>query len=174
MHHLAEPRPTIDFRLLPSPEVRLVERARRIAKLGASLLPVVDCLLLSITLDLRPTPPHASIVPWDRWLDAREDLAPALTLDKTSRLSFDAIGKSTFSLFSLLADRWPPRAIPSGLGFVTDGTGVGFSSDDPSPLAPGWLSRHLEGRSSLVVVLPFARDGAWSRLTSPSASKLLQ
>ena len=166
--------PTVDFRLLPDPETRLLARAQRIADLGATLLPIVDCVLLSITLDLRTVPPYAAIVPWDRWLDPREDLTPALTMEKRSRAAFEAIGKTTAALFGLLADRWPPRATPNRLGFVTDGTGVGFSSEDPIPLMPGWLARHLSGRSSLVVVQPFARDGAWNQLISPSMSSLLQ
>lgn len=176
MHHdhPRAPQPRVDFRLLPCPETRVVERAQRIAALGASLLPTVDCVLLSITLDLRSTPPYAAIVPWDRRLTPREDLTPGLTMSVKSRRAFEALGKSTAALFDLLADRWPPRATPSRLGFVTDGTGVGFSSEDPIPLMPGWLSRHLSGRSSLVVVQPFARDGAWNQLISPAMSSLLQ
>ena len=68
------------------------------------------------------------------------------------------------ALIDHLAGRWPVTHIPIALGFVSDGTGVAFSPDDPCPARPGWLLSQLSGDTGLTAVIPFARAHPWATI----------
>jgi hypothetical protein len=72
-----------------------------------------------------------------------------------------------------LARRWPSYAVPPAIGIVTDGGGVVFSADHPSPLSPDWLARHQAGLCVPTKLLPFSGASAWSLLTAPRADRWL-
>lgn len=67
-----------------------------------------------------------------------------------------------------LLPRWPANARPPSVGIVTDGHGVAFSPDHPSPARTGWLGWHLGGACATTTLLPFAPTSCWTRLIAPA------
>lgn len=65
------------------------------------------------------------------------------------------------ALIDRLASKCSSTCTPRRLGFITDGTGLGMSTDDPCPSRHGWLLRQLSGESTLTCLLPFAGDTPW-------------
>jgi hypothetical protein len=91
--------------------------------------------------------------------------------DSPYRTLVAKLDRAAGGLFTLLQDRWPAYAQPRRLGVVTDGTGVGFSPDDPWPLREGWLSHQILAKTQFTPILPFDTMGSWSMLTAhPSKS----
>lgn len=151
---------------LPRPDATTAHHAAELAKLGAWLLASCDAPLLSIG----PDGDAHMVVPWNHRLTPDPALAAALRDPSYSYRSIvAALEQTARALFERLAPRWPPYARPRGLGVITDGGGVGFSPDDPCPLAPGWLARQVRGATSLTEIAPFAPHGRWAALTRPAA-----
>lgn len=76
------------------------------------------------------------------------------------------LAEALVDLEPLLLRRWPPFGRPSLLGLVTDGSGLGFSPDDPAPMQPGWLARQVEGHASFTALIPFSPTGPWQQLVA--------
>ena len=68
-------------------------------------------------------------------------------------------------LLELLLESWPPNAHPVRLGVMTDGSGMCFCPELPSPAGEGWAGRVLSGEVRSLHLLPFARTSPWSLLT---------
>jgi hypothetical protein len=66
-----------------------------------------------------------------------------------------------------LIRRWPTNAVPPSVGIITDGTGVAFSADHPSPLAHNWLAQQLGGGGRATTLLAFTPSSPWACLTAP-------
>jgi hypothetical protein len=85
-----------------------------------------------------------------------------------ARSALETMGKL---VLADLIRRWPTNACPPYVGVVTDGTGVAFSTDHPSPLTPDWLSLHQARLCPTVTLAPFAPHSFWTLLTAPGSAK---
>jgi hypothetical protein len=151
---------------LPLPDMTLAVRAHDLVELGAWLLAAGDASLLTIALSSADRDGAMPVVPWN------DGLAPDLELARSiaaPEYRFAAVTRAAQAaadaLFAALRPRWPHATPPAGLAVVTDGTGLGFSPDDPCPLAPGWMARRRRDTGRLTCLIPFAPAGAWPRLT---------
>ncbi|CAN5540892.1 hypothetical protein BH10PSE14_BH10PSE14_13640 [soil metagenome] len=159
-------------RARPRREVPLAEAAARVALCARPLLAASRGELLTLTAPTRPVGTLTTMY-WN-------GQSPLLPLPPVIALLDDSL-QHALALFEdagrlLLAElvrRWPANALPPAIGVVTDGTGVGFSSDHPSPMWPDWLALHLTGACAATSLLPFSPIGAWARLTAPVMNRQL-
>ena len=151
---------------LPAPDLSLAAHAHDVAELGAWLLASNDAALLSVILCAEERDRAMPVMMWHRDRTPAADRAAAVAAgDYPFRSVLKALEDAADGLWEALRPRWPASMPPRRLGVVTDGTGLGFCPDDPSPLAPGWLSRQARDRHCLTCLLPFAAEGAWATLT---------
>lgn len=150
---------------LPAPDLALAACAHDLVELGAWLLASNGASLMSVILCPGERDRAMPAALWSN--HSAPDLgrsrlvaAPGYRFGSV----VTAIEKAADGLWEALSPRWPASMPPRRLGVVTDGTGLGFCPDDPSPLAPGWLSRQARDRASLTCLLPFAPEGAWAAL----------
>jgi len=162
--HPISPRLHLTHTPLPAPDLELAACAHDLAELGAWLLASSSAVLLAITLRADQRDPAMPVMLWgaNRLPDA--DLASALAAP-TYRFGavLKAAERAADRLLLALSPRWPAATPPSRLGIVTDGTGVGFCPDDPSPLASGWMTRQQRDAHRLTCLLPFATNAVWHR-----------
>jgi len=154
---------------LPNPGPALAVCAHDLVELGAWMLAANGASLLTVTLCAEQRDAAMPIVLWNAELTpdaaaSRAILAPTYRFRAVAK----AVETAADALFAVLRPRWPAAAPPAGLGVMTDGTGLGFCPDDPSPLAPGWVGRQLRDPARLTCLLPFGADGAWPMMTSMS------
>lgn len=151
---------------LPGPDLVLAAHAHDLVELGAWILASGDAALLTVVLSADERDAAMPVMPWgaSRLPDhrlAREIAAPGYRFGAVGR----ALTRAADDLLLALSPRWPGSAPPRRLGVVTDGTGLGFSPDDPWPLAPGWMSRQVRDAHCLTCLLPFSPAGAWAMPT---------
>ncbi len=162
---LAEPGLTEDLGLLAPVETSLTKLAIPIATHAQDLLRVSPAIFLSLTMVRGQISPVTMC-----WIGPPEPVAAQSVLDVAqpdivaSLAGFQNAGRR---LIAELARRWPRYAVPPAIGVVTDGSGVVFSSEHPSPLIPGWLALHQLGFCVPTVILEFSSHGAWEKLTAP-------
>lgn len=151
-------------------DVDLVDLARPVADQSASLLAQGQARMLSFTKSSGLPAGRATMYWDDAWLPAPISRLIDLNDPTMRRLltRFEAAGDR---LVAQLVYRWPTYAVPPAIGVVTDGVGVAFSSDHPSPLRPDWLSLHQAGLCAPVNLLAFPFDSGWVRLTAAEADQ---
>ncbi len=167
-HHGA---PMSRARKLPGAPTALVRIAERLALHARPVLAANSAILLSATLTGTDDRSRLTTSAWDGSCRV-VDLAPISSGDPLS-WSLAALEDAAVVLLAEIARRWPVNALPPALGIFTDGGGVAFSSDNPSPLSPGWLARHQSGLCPTTCLLPFAANSVWANLVAPPASEVL-
>lgn len=153
--------PAFDPTYVREPSRRLLAAARDLAEAADRLLVRHDAVLMGAIVDRRTASRRTTLVLWDRSLEPC--LIPPLPTHEGARQSAELV------LGELLL-RWPANAAPLELGVVSDGSGVAFSAEHPSPLAPEWLVRHIGCRAPIVTILPFAVTSGWTRLAGRAGS----
>ncbi len=160
------------IRTRPRLEVPLAEAAARVALSARPLLAASSGELLTLTAPIRPVGTLATMF-WN----GQSPLLPLhpviALLDDSMQQALGLFENAGRQLLEELVRRWPANALPPAIGVVTDGTGVGFSSDHPSPMWPDWLALHLSGACAAISLLPFSPVGAWARLTAPVSNRRL-
>lgn len=139
--------------------------AAPLAALAADVLAAAGAAFLGVSLEPARGGLAARISLWSSALAPMPDPAETPALEPLA---------AVLNAIELAAEALAGRVLPGStgglagacLGFVTDGTGVGFSPDDAEPLGPGWLERQLAGRARMTVVMPFGARGAWTLLTA--------
>lgn len=158
-------------RHLPGAPIALVRIAERVALHARPVLKANKAILLNATMIGRGDNAVLTTSAWDAdCLPA--PLAPISPGDPLG-YSLAALEDAARVLLAELARRWPANALPPALGIFTDGGGVAFSSDNPSPLSPDWLARHQSGLCPTTTLLPFASNSLWAHLVAPPASDVL-
>ena len=152
---------------LPGTDKELAGVAVEIVELGAWLLAACNAPLLCLALTPAERAEEHWLTPWDGGNDPDLGLARSLCSDSSPyRTLVTKLDKAATALFAILQERWPAYAQPPRLGVITDGTGIGFSPDDPWPLRPGWLSHQILAKTQFTPILPFDAKGSWSMLTA--------
>ena len=163
--------PVAPLRHLPGMDLALARCATRVARHARPLLLANHAVLLSMTSSTGDD--RAPLT--TRYWDARCALAapaPIVSGDALLR-RLAALEEAAKLLLADLIRRWPANALPPAVGIVTDGGGVAFSSDHPSPLSPNWLAQHQAGLCPTTALLPFSSGGAWSRLIAPGVGAFI-
>jgi hypothetical protein len=158
-------------RSLPGAPIALVRIAERLALHARPVLNANKAILLNATITGRGDNAVLTTSAWDAHF-----LPAALALISPGDplgYSLAALEDAARVLLAELARRWPVNALPPALGIFTDGGGVAFSSDNPSPLSPDWLARHQSGLCPTTTLLPFAANSLWAHLVAPPASEVL-
>ncbi|MEG3144387.1 hypothetical protein U1839_06935 [Sphingomonas sp. RT2P30] len=157
---------------LPGVETSLADPASKLALGARPLLSASRGVLMTLTA---PTSPRGAPITTMYWNGSGALLPlPAWMLsDDVSRRSLTRFEQAGRLVLDQLVRRWPANALPPAIGVVTDGTGVGFSSDHPSPMWPDWLTLHLTGTCPTTSLLPFSPAGTWARLTAPDVDRRL-
>lgn len=137
-------------------------------EIGAAMMKLADASLMTIALTPQNFGGASSVVLFDRMLTGH---AVGLRSGEAGR-PIAQLKIAAAALFKELSPRWPAYAPPSQLGVITDGHGLGFSPQDPWPLAPDWLARQVQGQSSLTEIIPFGLRGHWRMLTRPATGCL--
>lgn len=161
---LEEP-PVAPRRHLPGMGLSLARVAARFARHARPLLRANDAFLLTMTTETQ----YDGAPLWTGFWDARCTLAPlpAITGGRTAPDNLAALESAAAILLADVICRWPTNAVPPVVGIFTDGGGVAFSSDHPSPLSPDWLALHRAGLCPTTTLLPFRPTSAWSRFVTP-------
>ena len=155
---------------LPDPGPSLAVHAHDMVELSAWLLASCGGALMSVILCPHERDAAMPATVWNRDRLPDKELSRIIAAPAHRfRPVLGALEGAATDLFEALSPRWPPCARPHGLGVVTDGTGLGFCPDDPSPLAPGWMSRRARNGNRLTCLLPFSPQGAWQGRHSLSA-----
>lgn len=157
---------------LPGVGASLADPASKLALGARPLLSASDAVLMTLTA---PPSPRGAAVTTMYWNGSGPLLPlPAwIHTDDALRRSLARFEQAGRRVLEQLVRRWPANALPPAVGVVTDGTGVGFSPDHPSPMWPDWLTLHLTGACPTTSLLPFAPTGTWARLTAPDADRRL-
>jgi hypothetical protein len=167
--HLSSQRPDLTIGALPGTDKELARAAVEIVELGAWLLAACNAPLLCVALTPVERAGEHWLTPWDGATGPDVKLARNLCSSSSPYRTLVAkLDRAAAELFALLQDRWPAYAQPPRLGVVTDGTGIGFSPDDPWPLRAGWLSHQILAQTQFTPILPFDARGSWSTLTAHS------
>ncbi|MBB4840165.1 hypothetical protein HNP52_003257 [Sphingomonas kyeonggiensis] len=134
---------------LPRPNRRLTALAQDVARLAQPLLPAGGDLFLG----LEATADGQIHLVWWRQHDFKRIATISATPDAFCPEDSDegALQDAAAALLDYLAGRWPTP--PGALGVITDGVGVAFAPDHPSPSADSWLLRHATGESTLAMIL---------------------
>lgn len=169
---ISSQRPELMLGALPGTDAELALVALEIVELGAWLLAACDAPLLCLALTPAERAGGHPVTPWDRTMRPDTKLGRSLCLPTSpNRPVVAKLDRAAGMLFGLLQKRWPAYARPRRLGVITDGSGIGFSPDDPWPLRAGWLSHQVLAATRLTPILPFDAQGPWSMLTSRSVNK---
>jgi hypothetical protein len=157
---------------LSASDPRIDGVAHAVARHARPLLRAGRAQLLSLTIPCdRRSPPVAMC-----WAGASQPVALRATLAlgdvavRDTLLRFEGAGRR---LLVMLIRRWPANAAPPMIGIVTDGGGVLFSSDHPSPLRPDWLALHQAGLCAPTALRAFSEAGGWARMTGRVADQRL-
>ena len=163
--------PVAPRRHLPGMGLSLARFAARFARHARPLLLTNNALLLTMTADTQ----DASAPLWTGFWNTRCTLAPLPPMidNRASQRHFAALEAAAAIVLADVMCRWPTNAIPPAMGIFTDGGGVAFSSDHPSPRSSDWLAHHQAGLCPTTTLLPFRPDGAWSRLIAPNVDLLV-
>jgi hypothetical protein len=157
----------VQWATMPRPNRRLTALAQEVARRAEPLLPIGAGLFLGLETDREGT---LRLMWWrrdDLGLVAEISAVPEGFCPHDSEEG--ALQEAGAELLEYLGGRWPTP--PAGLGVITDGTGVAFAPDSPSPSAPGWLVRHATGRAPLVAIVPLDPAGPCALLAgSPERS----
>lgn len=151
-------------------EPDLADLARPVAASARILLAANRAALLSLTMLLRQDDGLVAMC----WHGPLVQIGLAATLDlnrpvlRRAGADFETAGAR---LIEHVARRWPPNAVPPAIGIVTDGEGLAFSPDHPSPLAPDWLALHRARRCTPTELLAFGDRGGWALLTAEVAHR---
>ena len=146
----------------------MVRIAEGFAANAGPLLMASQSMLLTLTMTIDPNGPTSTVHYWN----SHGHLLPLVsTVDNALRHSLIAFEQSGRTLLGDLLQRWPVNARPPALGIVTDGSGVAFSSDHPSPMHADWLAMHMGGRRTTINLLPFSSNSYWARLIAPIRSQ---
>ncbi len=134
---------------LPRPNRRLTALAQDVARLAQPLLPSGSDLFLG----LEATADGQIHLVWWRRDDFKRVATISAAPDAFCPEDSDegALQDAAAALLDYLAGRWPTP--PAALGVITDGVGVAFAPDHPSPSADSWLLRHATGESTLAMIL---------------------
>lgn len=146
---------------LPHVPVAVRALALRITGSAAALLSLAPASLLSVS---RQRDGEPQLVLWNAIHVPDPDLLRDRRGDEAISRQLGELEESAGSLIDHLAERWPPAHVPHALGFITDGTGIGLSPEDPCPSQPGWLLRQVTGETSLATLLPFAGATPWGAI----------
>ncbi|GGB74549.1 hypothetical protein GCM10010833_32220 [Blastomonas aquatica] len=79
---------------------------------------------------------------------------------------FEQVGAILRPLLASLAQLWPSDWVPEKLGIMTDGSGIAFCPELPSPEAGRWSERIILKDVRAVELLPFAAGSPWSILNT--------
>lgn len=141
---------------LAQPNCRLTALAERVARLADALLPRAGGILLALAIG-------ADGALRMHWWSARFGTCAEITAVPAAFAPADspegALQRTAAELIGYLAGRWPANCAPATLGVITDGTGVAFSPEHPSPLDAGWLLRHCQSGAALTEILPLGENG---------------
>lgn len=134
---------------LPRPNRRLTVLAQDVARLARPLLPAGGDMFLG----LEATADGQIHLVWWRRDDFKRVATISATPEAFCQVDSDegALQEAAAALLDYLAGRWPTP--PAALGVITDGVGVAFAPDHPSPSAGSWLLRHATGESTLAMIL---------------------
>lgn len=158
-------------RSLPGMDRALTRIATRLVRHARPLLRANNAFLLTMTTNTQDE--QAPL--WTGFWDTRGALTPLPPAPRSgaAQRHFAALETAGVLLLSDLICRWPANAIPPAVGIFTDGGGVAFSSDYPSPLSSNWLAHHQAGLCPTTTLLPFRPNGAWARLIAPTMEPLI-
>lgn len=146
--------------------------AQRFVENAGPLLIASRSLLITLTMKVDPTRPNNVRAYYWNGKGHLRALMPALRyMDRSLGRSLTAFEGAGSMLLDDLLQRWPVNACPPAIGIVTDGSGVAFSRDHPSPMHADWLTMHLGGRRKTIDLLPCSPDGYWARLIAPIKSQ---
>ncbi|RZT53412.1 hypothetical protein EV283_2667 [Sphingomonas sp. BK036] len=160
---------------LPGETATLVDMARAIAAhAGPVLSPSGSTLLtLSATTPAGVDPGRIDLACWDGRTPVSAPWCSLAIGGGNCDPALAALEQSGKVLLAGLLPRWPANARPPSIGIVTDGHGVAFSPDHPSPGSAGWLGWQLGGACAVTTLLPFAPTSRWARLTAPDDQNTL-
>lgn len=144
------------------PNRRLTRLAEHVALAARPLLSCDRTMFLGIVREgaaLRLFWWRQDLTPRGQWLATPG--AKDMARDGANRAGNPSMGieNAAHALLDWLSGRWPVGAEPAALGIITDGSGVAFSPDHPSPLEPGWLLRHACGADRLREIVPLSPHG---------------
>jgi hypothetical protein len=153
-------------RALPLPNRQLTELAEEAARRAAPLVSPGRLPLLGITASLDG---RLRLSWWNPRFERVAEIVAGTDSFSPAATTEGAVQRAGLALIAHLSGRWPPQAVPRALGVVTDGTGLAFSPQHPSPLAPGWLLRHGMAGAHALAILPFASEAPLLALREASA-----
>ncbi|WP_088365781.1 hypothetical protein [Sphingomonas dokdonensis] len=134
------------------------QRVRIIVEDCRDLMALTQATLIQVSR-YRAERPRLSL--WNAQYAADRGLLASYGADPATAAWTRDIEEISAALIDHLASKWSPTCTPPRIGFITDGTGLGMSTDDPCPSRPGWLLRQLSGECALTCLLPFAGGTPW-------------
>lgn len=159
---------------LPDSDPALWEIARTLADHAAALLLSNRSALLTLTLTFATTTgtdrERLDIACWSGRTTVSAPWSSLTPKGGRDDHLLAALERSGRRLLAELLPRWPANTRPPAIGIVTDGHGVAFSPDHPSPKGIGWLGWHIGGASATTTLLPFAPTSCWAGLIAPVAN----
>lgn len=153
--------------MLPRPNRRLTALAAEAARCARALLPDVE-LFLTLETDAND---ELRLV-W--WRGAFENVAQIAATPEgfcPTDSAEGALQEAAAELLHYLSGRWP--APPADYGVITDGVGVAFAPNHPSPSVEGWLLEQANGRSGLLAILPLDPGGPCALLAATDCGTLV-
>lgn len=135
--------------------------AVHIANDARSVLAHAEARMLSASRQQRGKP---QLSLWNAGLAPDRDLLRRCRAEPATARQLRHLENNAAGLIDHLASRWPVTHMPEALGFITDGSGIALSPDDPCPARPGWILSHVSGETRLTVILPFAGATPWGAI----------
>lgn len=87
---------------------------------------------------------------------------PTAVQAEVAAADIEHVGAILRPLLASLAQSWPSDWVPENLGIMTDGSGIVFCPELPSPNAERWSERLILKDVSTIELLPFAAGSPWS------------
>lgn len=158
--HLADAQSDAHPRIAAAPLISHAtkQRARIIVEECRDLMALTQATLIHISR-YRAKQPRLSL--WNARFAPDCDLLAFCRADPATAARTRDIEEISAAIIDHLASGWHSNCPPQRIGFITDGTGLGMSTDDPCPSRPGWLLRQLSGECALTCLLPFAGGTPW-------------